>query len=265
MANMFSGGEKREVPKSFDDCLKPDNVSSNLWVWGQRIETFGKIIFVLLIIAGLIISIAISVTKKEATYSWQSDKTVFEYKTFFQSLLRYAIYAFVEYITYHVLALLICSLASIVQNTRIAADVALYDSFNKSVERTNDSLRSSNNFDNSSNSNSPDNYTSSNRITSKYVTKVACPQCKYEQSADRAICLNCGAKLEKSNPVIQLGDKCFKCEKCRTRYVSEFCPFCKSAERTETEKEPDSWICSGCGRVNISSAEKCPICGRKKV
>lgn len=51
---------------------------------------------------------------------------------FFELLVQTAVYAFIEYCAYHVLALLVGALGSIVQNTRINADLALYKIANDS-------------------------------------------------------------------------------------------------------------------------------------
>lgn len=67
---------------------------------------------------------------KEATY-WSEAETelreTFDFEIFIPLLLETALYAFIEYCTYHVLALLISSLASIVQHTKITANIALYN------------------------------------------------------------------------------------------------------------------------------------------
>ena len=65
MRNMFSGNVQKEIPKSLGDCIKPDSVSSNLWVWCERLEKLGEILFWLLIIGGLIFSIGASIVEKE--------------------------------------------------------------------------------------------------------------------------------------------------------------------------------------------------------
>lgn len=135
MANMFSGYIKKEIPKNMDDCIKPDSVSTNLWVWCERLEKWGKILFWILFIGGLIFSISSSIVEKEvvvreATY-WSDAKTevrtTFDFELFIPLLLDTALYAFLEYCAYHIIALLIGALASIVQNTKITADIALYN------------------------------------------------------------------------------------------------------------------------------------------
>ncbi len=144
MANMFSGYTQKEIPKNMEDCIKPDSVSSSLWGWCERLEKWGKILFWVLIIGGLILSISTSIVEKEvvveeATY-WSEAETeirkTFDLEIFIPLLLETALYAFLEYCAYHIFALLIGTLASIVQNTKISANIALYRAFpNPDIKR----------------------------------------------------------------------------------------------------------------------------------
>lgn len=122
-SNMFSGNLKKKIPKKIDNILKADNVTSNLWIWSQRLETFGKILFALILIFGFIFAIIAADGKKD-----------FDTEIFFTLLLETGLYAFIEYCAYHVLALLIGALASIVQHTKITADVALLNYKNSNNE-----------------------------------------------------------------------------------------------------------------------------------
>lgn len=152
MTNMFSGNQYKKVPKSLNECLTADPLSNNLWTWCQRIENYGKILFWILVVGGIIISIATAAyTAKAQTAPAEKYKSFYEdydddddyddyslyapnnensFNTpiFFQSIIQWGIYAFLEYCTYHVLALLIGALASIVQNTKVHTDIALYNS-----------------------------------------------------------------------------------------------------------------------------------------
>ncbi len=118
MTNMFSGNQYKKVPKSLNECLTADPVSNNLWTWCQRIENYGKILFWILVVGGIIVAIA-------TVYTGPMDENG---PLFFQSIIQWGIYAFLEYCTYHVLALLIGALASIVQNTKVHTDIVLYNS-----------------------------------------------------------------------------------------------------------------------------------------
>lgn len=136
MKNMFSGNREKQIPKDLKDCYKTDSTTQNLWIWCERLETCGKILFWILIIGGLIFSISTSIVEKEviveeATF-WREAETelreTFDFEIFIPLLFETALYSFIEYCAYHVLALLISSLASIVQHTKITANIALYNS-----------------------------------------------------------------------------------------------------------------------------------------
>lgn len=136
MANMFSNHTKKKIPQNISDCVKPSSVSTNLWIWCERIERLGKILFWGLIIFGVVFAIISSVTTEEvmrggAYYSWTETDTTFNFGLFITSLLQFSVYAFIEYCSYHVLALLVGALASIVQNTDISANIALLNATTK--------------------------------------------------------------------------------------------------------------------------------------
>lgn len=131
MANMFSDNVEKKVPKNLKECYATDNTSQNLWLWCERLEGWGKFLFWFIIVSGLIMAIASSITVREVTkglyYTYTDTETAFNFAAFITTLVSTAIYAFVEYCVYHVLALLISSLATIVQNTRITANVTIYN------------------------------------------------------------------------------------------------------------------------------------------
>ena len=131
MVNMFSDNVEKKVPKNLKECYSIDNTSQNLWLWCERLEGWGKFLFWFIIVSGLITAIASSITVKEITkgiyYTYTDTETSFDFELFITALVSTSIYAFVEYCAYHVLALLISSLATMVQNTRITANIALYN------------------------------------------------------------------------------------------------------------------------------------------
>lgn len=136
MANMFSGNQEKRIPKNFEECYKTDSITKNLWLWCERLEKLGSILFWLIIIFGIITAIEASftVTVEEVThgtyYTWTETETTttFEWEVLLVSIVETALYAFIEYCVYHVLALLVGSLASMVQHTKITANIALYTS-----------------------------------------------------------------------------------------------------------------------------------------
>ena len=142
MANMFSGNQEKKIPKSFKDCYKADGITQNLWLWCERLEKWGKILFWILIVIGIVDTIiagnnahqlieqigAETVEEiREASAEMSIEiPTVFE--AVVNNLLSWTLYSFLEYCAYHILALLVGSLATIVQHTKITANITLYNS-----------------------------------------------------------------------------------------------------------------------------------------
>ncbi len=75
-------------------------------------------------------SVSVEETTHGTYYTWTESETIttFEWDIFVVSIIETALYAFIEYCVYYVLALLIASLASIVQHTKITANISLYTS-----------------------------------------------------------------------------------------------------------------------------------------
>ncbi len=121
MANMFSGKTNKQVPKNLKECLRSDATVTNLHNWAERLENWGQILFVIIVIVGVITTIANTVAMVD-----RDEDMMFV--TFLTTGITWALYAFIEYCTYHVLALLISALATITQNTIISANVALFES-----------------------------------------------------------------------------------------------------------------------------------------
>ena len=82
LSNMFKGRDIITVPGSFQDCLKTDRVTKNLWSWARRIETLGFILFWILAVIGLIVSVFTAV---EAADLAHGDEALVFLKTFFYS------------------------------------------------------------------------------------------------------------------------------------------------------------------------------------
>ncbi len=142
MANMFSGNQEKKIPKSFKDCYKTDGITQNLWLWCERLEKWGKILFWILIVIGIVDTIIAGINAhqlieqigaetveeiREASAEMGIEiPTVFE--ALVNNLLSWTLYSFLEYCAYHILALLVGSLATIVQHTKITANITLYNS-----------------------------------------------------------------------------------------------------------------------------------------
>lgn len=136
MANMFSGNQEKKIPRNFKECYETDSITRNLWLWCERLEKWGKILFWILIIGGFIMAIWGSFGEKEvivreASFYREAETEIrktFDFNIFVSLLFDTALYAFLEYCAYHLIALLIGSLATIVQYTKITANIILYNS-----------------------------------------------------------------------------------------------------------------------------------------
>lgn len=108
---MFDGCAKELPPTTIEDCTRQDTVIINLWEWARRVEIYGKVLMIGIIIIGVLLSFT---TSNDYTGEFSMTSCV-------TNIVTYGIYAFVEYCTYHVIALLIGSLARIVQSNRTMA------------------------------------------------------------------------------------------------------------------------------------------------
>ena len=115
----MESNKERKVPDTLEKCLEVDPLSQNLWDWAENLEKFGAIILLLIIIAGIVFTGLAVVEAEDLGESslWAGCLT----------LLTWAFYAFIEYCVYHALSLLMSALATIVQNTTIAANIAAYN------------------------------------------------------------------------------------------------------------------------------------------
>lgn len=135
MKTMFTEFKKKTIPQSLSDCYKNDSITDNLWLWCERLEKFGKILFWFIIVGGIITAFATSFSTETVTkgtyYTYTDTETEFNIALFITSLLRTALYAILEYCAYHAIALLLAALASLVMNTKITANIALYTNAKK--------------------------------------------------------------------------------------------------------------------------------------
>ena len=128
--NIVTESKKHEKINSINDCLKPDALTENLWIWAERLEKLGKILFWIIIISGIVVALSTSITTAEVVkgiyYTYTTTETTFEFGIFFTAIVQTGVYAFIEYCAYHVLALLIGALANITQNTKATANMTEY-------------------------------------------------------------------------------------------------------------------------------------------
>ncbi len=121
--NVVAGSEKK-IPTSLRECYATDRVSVNLWSWSNLLEVWGKRVLILLVIIGIISTIGDGIEIANI------DKDLV-FITVIISIIKWGLYTAFTYCSYNVLSLLVASLATIVQNTRITANVALYNTAKK--------------------------------------------------------------------------------------------------------------------------------------
>ena len=125
-SSMFEDSMNEPSPKTIEDCTAPDKLTQSLWNWAKNLEKYGAMILVLILIGGIIT--ALSNAKTVADYTGEQE---FSTALFLASFFNTIIYAVLEYLVYHVLALLTASLARIVQSTRTTARLAEWTARNR--------------------------------------------------------------------------------------------------------------------------------------
>lgn len=125
-SSMFEDSMNEPSPKTIEDCTVPDKLTQSLWSWAKNLEKYGAMILALILIGGIIT--AFSNAKSVADYTGEQE---FSTALFLASFFNTIIYAVLEYLVYHVLALLVASLAWIVQSTRTTARLAEWTARNR--------------------------------------------------------------------------------------------------------------------------------------
>lgn len=122
MINPYTDKERMSIPRDLNDCCSADSTSRELWRIAEKVESWGVFLLIGIIILGLIISVGTATTANE-----MFDGSAFS--AFMYSAIIWIIIAIIEFIGYHLIALFIRAVASIVQNTRVSANVALYTTY----------------------------------------------------------------------------------------------------------------------------------------
>ena len=110
--------KKYKVPKTIEECVEVDSLSKHLWNWAHRLERYGKIVLGIIIACGFILAIYAGIVANETGE--------FVWGAILMTAGTWTAYAVVEYCAYYALFLLISALASVVQNTTITANIAVY-------------------------------------------------------------------------------------------------------------------------------------------
>ena len=194
MENMFSGHKKKTVPKNLKECYQTDSVTHNLWTWAERLEKFGQIFAIFVLIAIIIVAFALLIDSGDG---W----------IFLLFLIAAPLSAFLEYISFHILALLIGSLASIVQHTKITANLNLYNSSKEDIINDNAENHSSSTEEKQAKSatcpqstiydthKSSVHGTNNNKNKSDKNAPYWCGKCNHSGPYD-STCPNCGSSIK---------------------------------------------------------------------
>ncbi len=114
---------KKRIPKSLKDCYGEDAVSAGLWNWAEWLKLWGYRLLIVLCVIGIAAAVSNGV---EAGYTAEDNAAIAVISAIVSTLILWGLYAALEYLAYQTVALLVAALASLVQHTRISADVALY-------------------------------------------------------------------------------------------------------------------------------------------
>lgn len=170
MANIFSEyGFKQEMPRDFDECMQTSPIAENLWKWAGRLDLFCKIVFWILtgIFALLFIgAINMGIRGRNAAYA---------VGTIFSTVLLWAICILLEYFIFHSIALLMGGVASIVQHSKVSANIALLS--NKIINKGEETINKESN---------------EKIMNTKGVEVWKCPKCGTENLNSAVYCYSCG-------------------------------------------------------------------------
>ena len=112
------------IPNTLEECTNTGTTVSNLYNYAIQLEKWGKRLFVILIVVGIIFTVVETVSLIDV-----NEELIIP--TLISCLLSWSIYAVIEFFAYHILAMLIRALASITANTMITAKVALWEASKK--------------------------------------------------------------------------------------------------------------------------------------
>lgn len=177
---------KSEIPKTLKECLRPNQEAMELREWAERIKGWGVIVFFILCFIGFVVSIMAGKSSISSQMNeFMGDTSTFDWASFFGSLFAWVIYAVIECCAYNVLVLLINSLASIIENTKITANVALYKSQLEETQKKDSMIVKE-----------PIKVKEKKvEVSNENVVKegmIVCPVCGTEQESNRSRCFECG-------------------------------------------------------------------------
>ncbi len=174
MGNVFSRCILSKKPQSLRECMTQDTISASLWSWCEILETIGKVLCIIIGVAGFIIACALA----DDGGFW----------VFLVAIVVTAIIAFLQYITYHLLAILVGASASIVHNVKITASTMLYCA----DREENDSGEAGETPVKTASRAKKDVFSDSAPIDSYASGSWVCRKCNSKNGNDSRYCKNCG-------------------------------------------------------------------------
>lgn len=123
---IFQESMNEPPPQSVEDCTAKDKLTTELWNWANNLEKYGTAVLLLLILGGLISGFF---DAKEAAGLTDDD---FSAAVFVAAIVKTSVAAIMTYLAFHSIALLVGSLARIVQSSRTTARLAEWHARNHS-------------------------------------------------------------------------------------------------------------------------------------
>ena len=106
--------------KTVDECLKKDAVTERAWIWSKRLNVFGRIIFLILLIGGIIF------------FTFTGPKSFSRFTAFFTIYLSVLI---LEFIVYHVAVVSLQAFAATTYRLGVLANLKEMDSREKEAAK----------------------------------------------------------------------------------------------------------------------------------
>ena len=106
--------------KTVEECLKKDAVTERAWLWSKRLNVFGRIIFLILLIGGIIF------------FTFTGPKSFSRFVAFLTVYLSVLI---LEFIVYHVAVVSLQAFAATTYRLGVLANLKEMDSREKEAER----------------------------------------------------------------------------------------------------------------------------------
>ena len=105
--SMFRNSMNESIPRTIEDCVARDGLTKTLLRWAINLEKYGAVLLVIILIGGLISAFM----NAQAVTNMAGD-TEFSSPIFIAAFFNTLVYALLEYLIYHALALLVGSLAT---------------------------------------------------------------------------------------------------------------------------------------------------------